>query len=96
MWDLEKDCINAFSEVELYEPKTGRPKFKESELGKAMDLCIEFIEGEYDFNQKEKYINNVKKQRTLFDLQYYMVNSIFAGLEAKKKDNMRQIAKANA
>ena len=61
-----------------------------------MDVCIEFIEGEYDFNQKEKYINNVKKQRTLFDLQYYMVNSVYKGLEAKAKDNMRKIAKANA
>lgn len=96
MWDLEKDCINAFSEVELFEPVTCRPKFKEDELGKAMDVCIEFIEGEYDFNQKEKYINNVKKQRTLFDLQYYMVNSVYKGLEAKAKDNMRKIAKANA
>jgi hypothetical protein len=99
-FNLEEDCLNKVEKVELFDSKTCMPLYPLDAEGlrNAKDDCINFIKyDEYTLGDKETYIRKVEEQKSLRNLQFYMLNSIYCGyhikVEANKKAKMAALYK---
>lgn len=91
-FDLNEDCLNKIEKVELYSSKTCMPLYPLDAEGlrNAKDDCINFIKyDEYTLGDKETYIRKVEEQKSLLNLQFYMLNSIYLGHKIKLNANKR-------
>ena len=91
MYDLNQDAI--INKPKLFGEYGLRPLYS---LEQSQKIVIEFFEKYYDFDKNLKdYIKKVKNCKEITNVEYYLCNSLIAGLKLKSKINMAKIYKAN-
>ena len=91
-YELNEDCVK--NKPVLFD-KTGlRPLYS---LEVSKQKMIDYVKAEYDFvSNIEQIVDNIKKQKDVFSLDYYAFRSLIKGLEEKEKINYRALKKANS
>ena len=91
-YKLNKDCIK--NKPELFDELGLRPLYS---LEVSKQIMIDYVRAEYDFvSNIEQIVDNIKKQKDVFSLDYYAFRSLIKGLEEKEKINYRALKKANS
>lgn len=91
-YELNKDCIK--NKPVLFDKLGLRPLYS---LEVSKQIMIDYVRAEYDFvSNIEQIVDNIKKQKDVFSLDYYAFRSLIKGLEEKEKINYRTLKKANS
>lgn len=89
MYNLNEDAV--INKPNLYCKHGLKPLYS---LEESKEITIKYFTENFDFNTKlEKYIKNVENCKNIYDLEYYICNSLNKGLKIKTKINLAEIYK---